>query len=88
MDSLRKHPGTAEQRRTSGAENLTELAPTNCLVIEDSLAGIVSAKSAGMRAVGVPNTYKAEELLQAGADDIVFGLVDLTPTWINRRFGS
>ena len=63
-----------------------ELAPSACLVIEDSLAGIISAKSAGMWAVGVPNTYTPEQLFQAGADDVVPGLVSLTPTWIKQRF--
>jgi beta-phosphoglucomutase len=63
-----------------------ELAPSACLVIEDSLAGIISAKGAGMWAVGVPNTYTPEQLFQAGADDVVPGLVDLTPEWIKRRF--
>jgi beta-phosphoglucomutase len=66
--------------------HLTELAPYACLVIEDSLAGIISAKSAGMWAVGVPNTYTPEQLLQAGADDILPGLVNLSPVWINQRF--
>ena len=67
-------------------QHLTELAPSACLVIEDSLAGIISAKGAGMWAVGVPNTYTPEQLFQAGADDVVPGLVNLTPAWINRRF--
>jgi beta-phosphoglucomutase-like phosphatase (HAD superfamily) len=62
------------------------LTSGNCLVIEDSLAGIVSAKGAGMWAVGVTNTYTADQLRQAGADDIVFELATLTPAWIERRF--
>ena len=47
---------------------------------------LVSAKGAGMWAVGVPNTYTPEQLFQAGADDVVPGLVNLTPEWIDRRF--
>ena len=57
-------------------------------MIEDSLAGIVSAKGAGMRAVGVPNTYTADQLRDAGADEVVDGLATLTPAWIERRFAS
>ena len=34
-----------------------ELEPANCLVIEDSPAGIDAAKRAGMTVVGVANTY-------------------------------
>ena len=45
----------------------TRLAAVDCLVVEDSLAGIMSAKGAGMRAVGVSNTYTALELRRAGA---------------------
>jgi beta-phosphoglucomutase-like phosphatase (HAD superfamily) len=84
LAALRRHAknGKIEHR------HLTELAPSGCLVIEDSLAGIVSAKSAGMWAVGVPNTYTSEQLFEAGADDVISGLVKLTPEWINRRFGS
>ena len=57
-------------------------------MVEDSLAGIASAKGAGMRAVGVPNTYTALQLRQAGADDVIDGLATLTPDWIERRFAS
>ncbi len=71
-----------------GHEAPIKLAAADCLVVEDSLAGIVSAKGAGMRAVGVPNTYTAIELRRAGADEIVDGLVTLTPDWIDRRFPS
>jgi beta-phosphoglucomutase len=86
LTALRNHAGNGEDAMNTRANKLTDLAPTNCLVVEDSLAGIISAKSAGMWAVGVPNTYTAEQLLEAGADDVIPGLGDLTPTWIDRRF--
>lgn len=63
------------------------LAPSACLVIEDTLAGIMSAKGAGMQVVGVSTTYDADQLRQAGADDVVEALADFTPEWISRRFG-
>jgi beta-phosphoglucomutase len=73
--------------RTDRNGDATEgLSPSACLVIEDSLAGIVSAKGAGMRAVGVATTYTADQLRQAGADDVVDELAVLTPAWIERRF--
>jgi HAD superfamily hydrolase (TIGR01509 family) len=66
----------------------TDLSPGDCLVIEDSLAGIESAKGAGMWAVGVPNTYDRDALLRAGADDVVSGLPEFTADWIAARFAS
>ncbi len=62
--------------------------PGHCLVVEDSVAGIQSAKGAGMRAVGVANTYPPEELRRAGADAVIAELAMLTPEWIDRRFAS
>lgn len=62
------------------------LAASGCLVVEDSLAGMVAAKSAGMRAVGITNTYSTDQLYQAGADAVVDGLETLTPEWIKQRF--
>lgn len=38
------------------ASNYLQVKPGNCLVIEDSSAGIQAAKSAGMKVVGVANT--------------------------------
>ena len=67
---------------------VSHLAARQCLVIEDSLAGIESAKGAGMWAVGVPNTYKRHDLLAAGADDVVESLAEFTPAWIDTRFSA
>ena len=55
-------------------------------MIEDSLAGIVSAKGAGMWAVGVATTYDADQLREAGADAVIEALVVATPEWIEQRF--
>jgi beta-phosphoglucomutase-like phosphatase (HAD superfamily) len=82
LAALQKHAINGTEVRP----DLPELSPSSCLVIEDSLAGIASAKGAGMWAVGVPNTYTAEELFRAGADEVVAGLVNLTPGWIKSRF--
>ncbi len=64
-----------------------DLDAISCLVIEDSTAGIQSARGAGMRAVGVATTYPPDQLRQAGADDVVESLARFTPEWINRHFG-
>jgi beta-phosphoglucomutase len=47
-----------------------------CVAIEDSRWGLESARGAGLRCVGVTNSYKADEL--PGAELIVSGLDTLT----------
>lgn len=64
----------------------SDLQPAHCLVIEDSLAGVESAKAAGMQAVAVLHTYTDPELRDAGADAIVPALADIVPEWVARRF--
>lgn len=61
-----------------GARSLA-VEPADCVVFEDSLAGIAAAKAAGMRCVGVATTYAHEDL--AGADLVVADLtaVDWPP---------
>ncbi|NQT88287.1 HAD-IA family hydrolase, partial [bacterium] len=50
------------------------VAPSACVVIEDSPVGIEAAKAAGMRCIGVTHTLPAERLV--GADLVVDGLTD------------
>lgn len=42
-----------------------------CVVIEDSLAGVQSAKAAGCRVVGLTTSFAREQLWEAGADVVV-----------------
>lgn len=77
-----------EALRGCPAAGVPNLEAGECLVIEDSLAGVVSAKSAGMHAAGVANTYRPDELEQAGADFVLTGLAELTPGWIESRFAA
>jgi beta-phosphoglucomutase-like phosphatase (HAD superfamily) len=74
-------------RNAATAGTQLQLAARDCLVVEDSLAGIISAKGAGMRTLGVTNTYTTRELREAGADAVVDGLAILTPAWIDQQFG-
>jgi beta-phosphoglucomutase len=73
----------ALRARTDGS-----LRPEDCLVIEDSLAGVESGKAAGMQVAAVRHTYTEPELRAAGADAVVPALADITPDWIAGRFNS
>lgn len=44
---------------------LLRFSPSECLVIEDTAAGIASAKAAGMQAIGLTTTYPAHDLRDA-----------------------
>lgn len=58
---------------------LRSLAVTAAPVaIEDSIAGIVAAKRAGLRCVAVAHTYAPVELARAGADLVVPALAGVT----------
>jgi sugar-phosphatase len=54
---------------------LLGFAPADCLVFEDSPAGIASARSAGMKTIALQTTYPADQLQAAHA--IVGSLADV-----------
>lgn len=58
------------------------LRPDECLVIEDALNGLRSAKAAGCCAVGITGWFNPEELLLAGAD-IVYDTLAGFPDFAN-----
>ena len=62
------------------AAELHGLPAAECLAIEDSRWGIESAKAAGLRCVGITNTYPRSELVLA--DRIVDSLAEFTPALI------
>jgi beta-phosphoglucomutase len=65
-------------RQTAGSQ----LDPTRCVAIEDSVWGLESARGAGLRCVGVTTSYPADQL--AGAELIVDGLKTLTIPALER----
>ena len=69
-------------RETTG----TALDPRRCVAIEDSRWGLESARGAGLRCVGVTNSYPADEL--TGAELVVSGLQALTIEALDRLCGA
>jgi beta-phosphoglucomutase len=68
-----------EQLRASSGRDLD---PRRCVAIEDSRWGLESAQGAGLRCVGVTNSYPADEL--PGAELVVGGLGTLTLADLHR----
>jgi beta-phosphoglucomutase len=57
------------------AARLPGLRPADCIAFEDSVPGILSARGAGMRVIGVANSYPVEKLRPA--DRVVASLAGL-----------
>jgi len=58
---------------------LLGVEPAECAAIEDSVAGVRSAKAAGMRVIAVPPTHLFDDPAYAVADFKLRSLEDLTP---------
>ncbi len=52
--------------------------PEDCLVIEDSDNGVISAKSAGCQVCAITATFSPERLKSAGADVVVSSFKELS----------
>ncbi|HML95940.1 MAG TPA: HAD family phosphatase [Thermodesulfobacteriota bacterium] len=61
-----------------------EIAPAECLVIEDSVSGIKAALAAGMKCLAVTNSYSEAELGEAHA--VKPGLAGLDPGILGKLF--
>jgi HAD superfamily hydrolase (TIGR01509 family) len=68
--------GLAKLNAKRQHERLLPLLPAECLAIEDSPPGIQSARTAGMRTLGVTNTVSTDALRAAGADVVTASLAD------------
>ena len=53
------------------------LEPTTCLIIEDSINGLVAAKQAGCFAVGITTSFSSQILRSTGADLVVQSFAQL-----------
>jgi beta-phosphoglucomutase len=71
----------AQRRR-----DLYPLVEDKCLAIEDAPPGILAARGAGLRTLGVTNTVAANELRAAGADVVTRSLDDWTVDAVHHVF--
>ncbi|NWG14290.1 MAG: HAD family phosphatase [Acidobacteria bacterium] len=65
---------------------LPAIRPAECLVIEDSVAGIEGARKAGMSCLAVANTYPREKL--TGANRVVDSLREVDVRSLEALFGE
>ncbi|MDH5525710.1 MAG: HAD family phosphatase [Nitrospirota bacterium] len=60
------------------------IGPERCVVIEDSIAGVLAAKAAGMRCVAITHSYKADELKDANPDRVIDHMEQFTPQLVRE----
>jgi beta-phosphoglucomutase len=60
------------------------LRPEECLAFEDTMAGIASARAAGLKVIGVSNTYPPEKL--GAAHRVISGLAGLARADLDALF--
>ena len=65
---------------------LVDLQAHECVAIEDSKWGLVSARAAGMRTVGITQTYPAFELVDV-SDTVITHLDQFTPALLHSLAG-
>lgn len=54
------------------------VAPKDSVCLEDSISGVMAAKAAGMKCLGIAESSRGALLLEMGADKVVPNFVDLT----------
>ena len=62
--------------------------PSQCLVFEDSAAGVLAAKAARMAVVAVPVDQDRQLPAFSLADLVLASLEDLDPQWLDEQFAS
>src|ERR671921_1030610 len=87
-DPLCYNNGLEFLNRRRGEAHIIPLRPDECLVVEDSPPGIIAARAAGMRTLGVTNTVPDKALRDAGADCVTRSLADWTPDAVHHVFDT
>ena len=70
------------------AQGHLPMTHAECLVIEDSPAGVTAGKRADLPVLGVANTVSEDELRKAGAEWVAKDLSDWMPDSVRRAFAQ
>lgn len=62
------------------------VSPKECLVFEDSAAGVLAAKAARMSVVAVPTKQDQDQVEFTLADLVLGSLEELSSAWLDERF--
>ncbi len=62
------------------------VAPSDCLVLEDSAAGVIAAKAGNMTVIAVPVDEDRSQASFVLADLVLDSLEELSPEWLDERF--
>lgn len=68
------------------AAELLNLAAGSLLVVEDAVSGVMAAKSAGMKCLGIAADGRREKLRAAGADHVVPDYIGLSLEEVGKLF--
>lgn len=63
---------------------LLGVPPRACLAFEDSVAGVIAAKAAGMTCVAVPDAHTRTRPEMGAADEVLGSLTEVTPEFYRR----
>ncbi len=67
------------------AERL-RVAPRDSLAFEDSVSGVLAARAAGMKCLGIATPQRAQSLVRAGAQDVLIDFVGTSVNQIRQSF--
>lgn len=75
------------------AAKALNLDPADCIVAEDSFAGVEAGKRAGSKVIGITTTHTDDELIQKGADltaadFTTLSLNDLSNLFTSSKYGT
>ena len=60
----------------------------HCVVVEDSVAGVLAARAAGMRCAGYAPSARLFELAEAGANDLISDFPDDATRYFKDLVGA